>query len=163
MKRLPITVLLAMAGSVAFVAAGQAVTVAPQPANIAPGIIAQDGLILIAQAAGDPPPAAVMTEGSTLFRENCQGCHGNEGQGQVGPALANNEFLASASAIAEIILAGTDPGHAYMPAFGPQLNDGQVAAIGTFVRNSWGNAFGLMLPESVTTMRAATGGGGGGD
>ena len=130
MKRLPITVLLAMAGSVAFVAAGQAVTVAPQPTNIVPGIIAQDGYLVLAQAAGDPPPAAVMTEGGTLFRQNCSGCHGNEGQGQVGPALAANEFLASASALAEIILAGTDPGHAYMPAFAALLNDAQVAAIG---------------------------------
>jgi mono/diheme cytochrome c family protein len=163
MKKLPITVLLAMAGSVAFVAAGQALTAAPQPAQIAPGIIAPDGYIQFAQAAGDPPPAAVMTLGADLFDDNCAGCHGGEGQGVVGPALAANEFLASASAIAEIILAGTDPGHAYMPAFAALLDNEEVAAIGTFVRNSWGNSFGLMLAEQVAVMRAAAGGGGGGE
>jgi mono/diheme cytochrome c family protein len=40
-----------------------------------------------------------------------------------------------------------------MPPFDGSLEDRQVAAIATFVRNSWGNEFGVVLPEYVTRVR----------
>lgn len=45
----------------------------------------------------------------------------------------------------------TGPG--YMPEFGPVLSDEQIAAIATFIENSWGNANGIVLPEDVKAVR----------
>jgi mono/diheme cytochrome c family protein len=44
-----------------------------------------------------------------------------------------------------------------MPAFAGQLTDQQVAAIATFVSNSWGNQYGLVDPATVTALRAGLG------
>jgi mono/diheme cytochrome c family protein len=44
-----------------------------------------------------------------------------------------------------------------MPAFAAQLTDRQVAAIATFIRNSWGNEHGMVDPAVVTALRAGLG------
>jgi mono/diheme cytochrome c family protein len=43
-----------------------------------------------------------------------------------------------------------------MPPF-PQLDDTQLAAVATYIRNSWGNSFGGVSPEEVTAIRADLG------
>jgi mono/diheme cytochrome c family protein len=40
-----------------------------------------------------------------------------------------------------------------MPAFGPQLTDGQIAAVVAFIRNSWGHEFGVTTEEEVRSLR----------
>jgi len=40
-----------------------------------------------------------------------------------------------------------------MPAFGGQFDDQQVAAIVTYIRNSWGNDFGPVSPDEVAAKR----------
>ena len=40
-----------------------------------------------------------------------------------------------------------------MPSLGYRLNDDQVAAVVTYVRNSWGNAAGAVSPDTVRTLR----------
>jgi len=39
-----------------------------------------------------------------------------------------------------------------MPAFG-QLSDEEVAAVATYIRNSWGNKFGGVKPEQAKAAR----------
>jgi mono/diheme cytochrome c family protein len=166
MLNLPLTVLLALLGSVGFVAVGQAVTGTPQ--TIAPlaipgqiGVVAPEANVQLAQADDPALMAALMTEGERAYSQNCSACHGAQGQGVAGPSLIGSEFLASVSAVATQILAGTDPGHDYMPAFAAVLNDRQIASIGTFIRNSWGNAFGIVTEPEVAATRLAVGPGGG--
>ena len=103
----------------------------------------------IAQA--DSELAAAIAAGQEVFETNCQGCHGDEGQGGAGPALAGNDVLSSARAVAAQILNGNEE-HG-MPAFMDILDDDEVAAVGTYIRNSWGNAFGLMVAETVAAQR----------
>jgi mono/diheme cytochrome c family protein len=135
MKKLTLSALLGAAGIAGMVALGQT------------GAVAQtDDAALM---------AALMTEGEVLFNDNCAPCHGTDGQGQnrglPGPNLVGNPFLESAGAIIGQILLG-NPEHG-MPGFA-HLADREVAAIGTYVRNSWGNAYGIVREAAVGIRRA---------
>jgi cytochrome c oxidase cbb3-type subunit 3 len=85
-------------------------------------------------------PNAVL-EFSTLYGENCAGCHGTEGRGGAAIALANPVYLAIAddAAIRTIITKGV-PGTA-MPAFaesaGGMLTDKQIDVISMQIRSRW--------------------------
>ncbi|HWW80913.1 MAG TPA: c-type cytochrome [Steroidobacteraceae bacterium] len=46
----------------------------------------------------------------------------------------------------------TGPG---MPSYGWQLTDGQVAAVLTYIRNTWGASALPVLPQDVTKARSA--------
>jgi predicted lipoprotein with Yx(FWY)xxD motif/cytochrome c5 len=94
--------------------------------------------------------AALMSEGQAAFANNCAACHGNAGQGAFGPRLAGNSNIANASFLVNRIITGF-PEHG-MPPFG-HLSDRQIAAIATFVRNSWSNEFGAVTEEVVSTRR----------
>lgn len=123
-------------------------TAAPLGVLFAGLIAAGSSLTVNAQDAPDP---ALMEAGQELYEDNCLGCHGDEGQGGAGPLLAGNDVLSSGRAVAAQILNGNDE-HG-MPAFMDILSDEEVAAVGTYIRNSWGNAFGVMVPETVAAQR----------
>jgi cytochrome c oxidase subunit 2 len=40
-----------------------------------------------------------------------------------------------------------------MPAWGPRLNDTEIAEVITYERNSWGNNFGMVTPAEVKALR----------
>ncbi len=40
-----------------------------------------------------------------------------------------------------------------MPAFKDLLSDNDIAEISTFIRNSWGNDFGVLTTEEVEELR----------
>lgn len=101
--------------------------------------------------AQDAPDPALMEAGQEVYEDNCQGCHGDEGQGGAGPVLAANEVLSSGRAIAAQVLNGNEE-HG-MPAFMDILDDEEIAAVGTYIRNSWGNAYGVMTAETVAAQR----------
>ena len=121
---------------------------APLGALLAGAIAGGSNLSVNAQDTVDP---ALMAAGQAVFASSCLGCHGAEGQGGAGPALANNEVLSSARAIAAQVLNGNEE-HG-MPAFADTLTDEAIAAVGTYIRNSWGNAYGAMVPETVAAQR----------
>jgi mono/diheme cytochrome c family protein len=80
-------------------------------------------------------------EFSTLYGENCAGCHGAEGRGGAAIALANPVYLAIAddAAIRKVIANGV-PGTS-MPAFaesaGGMLTDKQIDVIVSQIRSRW--------------------------
>jgi len=94
-------------------------------------------------------PAVLLEQGAPLYRRNCAACHGAAGQGAQGPALAGNESLGDTPYLARVIVHG----FGYMPPFGDRLNDEEIAAISTFIRNSWGNDFGPLQPAEVAEQR----------
>lgn len=96
---------------------------------------------------GGAAPEEVMTEGEGEFMVNCRQCHGTTGS--AGVPLKENARLEDADYVVETILVG--PG--YMTAFDEHLEDGQIAAIATYIRNSWGNAYGPVTPEDVASVR----------
>jgi mono/diheme cytochrome c family protein len=79
----------------------------------------------------------------------CAGCHGNEGQGVVGPPLAGNQRLQDTEYVINQILHGGGG----MPSFKIQLSDEQIAVVATYERTSWGNSFGEVTAEQVAQQR----------
>ena len=79
----------------------------------------------------------------------CFACHGEYGFGGVGPRFRQNHFLAMGDYVVGQILLGRD----VMPSFANALDDKQVAAVATYIRNSWGNQFGQVNPDDVSKVR----------
>lgn len=92
---------------------------------------------------------AMMEVGRTIFSRNCRACHGPAGAGAQGPALAGNANLADTEHVVQTILFG----FGYMPPFAGTLDDGEVAAVATYVRNAWGNEFGPVDEATVAAQR----------
>lgn len=88
--------------------------------------------------------------GQKIFMEaRCFACHGEYGFGGAGPRFRHNRFLGLTDYVVGQILIGRD----IMPAFGTILNDDQVAAVASYIRNSWGNNFGAVQPQQVAGIR----------
>jgi mono/diheme cytochrome c family protein len=121
--------------------------------------------------AGASAPAPVpasdprMQVGEAIFVDTCSACHVRNGAGieHIFPRLADNAIVRQSdpTTLVRIILtgvrgAGTDafPTSPAMPSFGYRLDDSQVAAVVTYIRNSWGNAASPVDPELVKTLRS---------
>ena len=115
------------------------------------------------------PHAAKGTplDGKKIFATNCAVCHQLSGEGLevTYPPLAGSEWVTDdAAKMVRIILHGlTGPvevaGQSYsgaMPPWGGTLNDAELAAVATYVRNAWGNKAAPVTAASVTRIRAET-------
>jgi|GEM_PF-147535 cytochrome c oxidase subunit 2 len=112
--------------------------------------------------ASTPVSQALYKEGESLFNANCSACHQTNGQGIPGafPPLAGNSHLTDASLIIEAVHNGkqgqiTVNGTSYngaMPPIGASWSDEQIAAVATYVRNTWGNKFGGVSPTQVKSV-----------
>jgi mono/diheme cytochrome c family protein len=118
------------------------------------------------------PPVAqsdfkrVMARGVKLYEEHCADCHAADGKGNVPayPPLAGNRSLTmrtAANPIRMVLNGGFAPGTAGnprpygMPPFRALLSDDDVAAVVSYVRNSWGNRAGFVSPVEVDRFRSA--------
>ncbi len=106
-----------------------------------------------------------IAAGKTLFAGTCSTCHGPDGKGMSGvfPPLAGSDYLAkNPKKLPEIILHGlqgkvTVNGKDYNSVMPPmvQLTDDEVANIGTYVLNSFGNKGGEVTRDDAKKARAA--------
>lgn len=98
-----------------------------------------------------PASDARMKVGAAIYHDTCSACHGGDGKGasQLFPALAGSSIVQqpSAETLTRLVLQGSQAVHTpaakttpAMPSLGWKLSDEQVAAVLTYVRNSWGNA-----------------------
>ena len=82
--------------------------------------------------------------------QGCAVCHGLMGRGGVGPDFVGDHFLALGDyVIAQILL-----GRGEMPAFADKLSDDQIAAVASYIRQSWDNKLGDLSPDQVKQLRA---------
>jgi mono/diheme cytochrome c family protein len=97
------------------------------------------------------PDQASLKAGAQIYADECAGCHTVNGKGIAGifPALSGSPAVQQTepTSLLHVVLrgarsVGTDgaPTAAAMPAFGWVLNDDQVAAVVSYIRNAWGNA-----------------------
>ena len=102
--------------------------------------------------AGDDVFAAFMDTGERVYAQHCAVCHGADG----------NQALVSHAAILDgyrrlndsaRMLRAIVNGRGYMPGLGGALSDEEVAAVATYVRNSWSNDHGLVSVEEVEAVR----------
>jgi len=80
-----------------------------------------------------------VTEGRSLYAENCAMCHGEEGEGVDGPALNDKPFLANTADMTLFSLISSGVPSTEMPAWnqvhGGPFTDEEVHALVTFIRN----------------------------
>jgi mono/diheme cytochrome c family protein len=101
------------------------------------------------QVAGGGGQAQAGQQGAQVYAQQCAQCHGQQGGGGVGPALAGNQAMQDAQMVIGQILQGGGG----MPAFANQLSDEEIAAVATHEMNSWGNSFGQVAPDQVAQQR----------
>jgi cytochrome c oxidase subunit II len=83
----------------------------------------------------------LMERGKAVYDVNCMACHGGNGEGGVGTAIAGSAVATGdVGHHLDIGIKGV-PGTA-MQAFGAQLNDVDMAAVITYQRNAFGNNMG---------------------
>lgn len=96
--------------------------------------------------------SALMQEGANVFSRICATCHGANGDESLvehAAILADNSKLENENRVLRRVIHGGG----YMPMFGHVLSDREVAAVATYVRNSWGNDYGLIREEAATEAR----------
>jgi mono/diheme cytochrome c family protein len=116
----------------------------------------------------DPAPipagSPVMTAGQAIYRDQCSACHGIDGRGvaMLFPSLAQSALVKAndpMTAIRLVLRGGrsvatdrepTAPG---MPPFGWQLDDEQVAAVLTYIRNAWQSPASPVSADAVGKAR----------
>jgi len=108
----------------------------------------------------------ILKRGAGIYEKHCIDCHQASGQGHppAYPALAGNRALNMHSAVNPIRMVlngGYPPATAGnprpygMPPFAHELNDEEVAAVVSYLRNSWGNKASLVSPVEVGRYRGA--------
>lgn len=95
----------------------------------------------------------LYADGAVVFGTSCVSCHDADG-GDTGsaPALSGHPSMGARDYIVRQILFGNP--EKGMPAFGPALDDRQIAAVATYIRNSWDNAHGVVDVADVQRVKA---------
>ena len=123
------------------------------------------------RAALSPEQRAQLERGGQIYNELCFACHGADALGTPKPELATTMAPALAGSprvnshrdyVTKVVLhglAGAVDGKTYTDMMIPMGNfdDEWVAAVGSFVRNSFGNNSGFITPADVARVRAASG------
>lgn len=118
----------------------------------------------VAVAASDPQ----MIQGKRVFESQCEACHVSSGAGvrRMIPELRGNAQVNAKdpASLLNVVLMGADapltagnPTGAGMPRFDWKLADEDIAAVQTYIRNSWGNSAAKVTAEQVKAARAEVG------
>ena len=95
----------------------------------------------------------LMEQGKAVYDSACLACHGAQGQGGIGNAIAGSAVVMGDLSNHMAVVAKGVSGTA-MQAFGGQLNDVEMAAVLTYQRNAFGNNTGdVVQPGDVNGMK----------
>jgi mono/diheme cytochrome c family protein len=106
---------------------------------------------------------AAASDGAKVYQTNCSSCHQANGQGVPGtfpPLAANPAVAGDATKVIHIVKYGLNGkvevnGTSYngmMPAWGQQLSNGDIAAVITYIRSSWGNSASAVTESQVAAV-----------
>ena len=120
----------------------------------------------IAEDEAPAPDAAIMGRGRTVYNLHCGTCHLPTGEGdpEMAPKLNRGSLVVQAdnpASMINVILYSPEPPHPPLPEkwrvpmeeFQYMLDDEEVAAVATFIRNSWDNEAGIVTPAQVARQR----------
>jgi cytochrome c oxidase subunit 2 len=97
--------------------------------------------------------AELVERGKGVYDRACVACHGANGEGGVGKAIAKSPIATGPMGPHLDIIVHGKPGTA-MQAFGGQLNEVDLAAVTTYQRNAFGNNMGDMAqPVDVYNVK----------
>jgi mono/diheme cytochrome c family protein len=114
-----------------------------------------------------PKDDPAMVSGAAIYRDQCSACHGIDGKGvaELFPSIAESSMVKSddPTTSIRIVLRGArsvgtqaQPTAAGMPSYGRQLDDAQIAAVLTYMRNGWDAAAAPVGPADVARVRSDT-------
>jgi mono/diheme cytochrome c family protein len=107
-----------------------------------------------------------MVAGEAIYRDQCAACHQIDGKGvaRLFPALADSAMARSddPTSLLRLVLRGSrsvatkeEPTGPGMPSFAWQLDDEQIAAVATYVRNHWDNPAPAVSASEVGKQRSS--------
>jgi mono/diheme cytochrome c family protein len=112
------------------------------------------------------PPLEIVKQGADLYGEHCSECHKDSGRGgfMKAPPLAGSAIVQSAdpSSLINVILYGAHPDGRVPAPFGAwesmkgfqqKLDDGEVAALSSFIRSQWGHQASTVEADEVQRQR----------
>lgn len=94
-------------------------------------------------------------QGKELYKSYCVACHAVNGSGALyNKSVLNNDafVLGDPKDVIDVILYGRE-GEGTMPGWRMTLNDEEVAALATYIRQDWSNRAGPVTPAMVTEIR----------
>lgn len=132
--------------------------------NYAP---AETAFATVHEEAREIPVQDKLSQGKQIYTSRCVSCHQTNGQGISGvfPPLDGSEWVeGDKGRLIRIVLGGVTgemevSGTTYsgaMPPWGMHLDDKEIAALTTFIRQSWSNDTTEVTAEEVKKVRAAT-------
>jgi cytochrome c oxidase subunit II len=100
----------------------------------------------------------LFQKGKAIFETegNCVDCHRLNGKGLPGtfPALDGNPFVTGKpQPVIATVLKGRKGSMGQMPSWKDKLDDGQVAAVVTYIRQAWSNMAPDVTPAQVAEVR----------
>lgn len=107
-----------------------------------------------------PAQKLSFDKGRAIFATICAACHqaGGEGLAGLAPQLLYSKYvLGGEGALTRIVLNGKEKEGLVMPPLRGALDDVSVAAVLTYIRQSWGHDTPPVSPESVAKVRAVVG------
>ncbi|MBN3722672.1 c-type cytochrome [Burkholderia sp. Ac-20379] len=115
-----------------------------------------------------PRTDPAMMLGQRVYMSNCIACHASSGAGIPGiatrfPAHPGIQAPSARSVVTTVLMGGrgavtqSNPTGGAMPSFAWKLSDAQVAAVSTYVRNTWGNAAPAVSADDVKDARKSLG------
>ncbi len=124
-------------------------------------------LTLGVERTAEPVEIPLEELGPRVYQNNCSSCHQADGAGVAGslPPLANSDWVAKPQGIlVRLVLDGLQgpmvvdgtPYDGVMPAWRDRLDDREIAAVLTYVRQSFGNQAPPVAPGYVAGVREAT-------
>lgn len=105
-----------------------------------------------AQVAGD-----LLRQGQEVFEDSCAQCHRANGEGLPAtfPALNKNPFvLGDPKPVIATVLNGRKGSLGQMPGWKDKLDDQQIAAVVTYIRQAWSNRAPAVTPAMVAATRS---------
>ena len=114
-----------------------------------------------------PSQASTSDDGEQIYMTRCMSCHQTDGKGIAGvfPPLDGTDWVVGdkgrliritldgmmgETTVQEVVYSGA------MPPWKSFLNDEEIAAVLTYVRNAWSNEASAVTPQEVAAVRNAT-------
>ena len=114
-------------------------------------------LALLVRSAGAQGSGELFQQGRKVFEDNCADCHRLNGKGLPGtfPAHDGNPFVVGPpGSVIATVLNGRKGSLGRMPAWKDNLDDQQIAAVLTYIRQAWSNRASAVTPAMVAATRS---------
>jgi cytochrome c oxidase subunit 2 len=113
-------------------------------------------LLLAANLALGQSGGELLKQGQEVYEANCADCHRDNGEGLAVkfPALTGNTLVTGdPKAVIATVLNGLKGNLGQMPAWKDTLDDQQMAAVITYIRQAWSNRAAAVTPAMVAAAR----------